>query len=137
MLDQFSSTPVKKMKPFIRNLLRGSVYQILYMGWNPGRGGLQRGGQAGGKKGIRAAAGASVNGVLRNISRKKGEISFSDLSVRYSMPGWILDLWSGEYDSRTLERMLEAFLTPAPTFIRSTPDGARQRNFSDGWRKRA
>ena len=31
VLNQFSSVPVKKMKPLIRNLLRMSVYQILYM----------------------------------------------------------------------------------------------------------
>lgn len=117
VLDQFSSTPVKKMKPFIRNLLRGSVYQILYMDGIPDAAVCNEAVKLAVKKGFGPLRGF-VNGVLRNISRKKGEISFSDLSVRYSMPGWILDLWSGEHDSRTLERMLEAFLTPAPTFIR-------------------
>lgn len=31
IIDSFSKTKVKKMKPFIRNLLRMSVYQIKYM----------------------------------------------------------------------------------------------------------
>ncbi|MCI8853924.1 MAG: 16S rRNA (cytosine(967)-C(5))-methyltransferase, partial [Lachnospiraceae bacterium] len=31
ILDQFSKVPVRKMKPFIRNLLRMSVYQMKYM----------------------------------------------------------------------------------------------------------
>ena len=30
-INQFASIPVKKMKPFIRNLLRMSAYQILFM----------------------------------------------------------------------------------------------------------
>lgn len=31
VIEQFSSLPVRKMKPLIRNLLRLSVYQLLYM----------------------------------------------------------------------------------------------------------
>ena len=31
ILDQFSKVPVRKMKPLIRELLRMSVYQILFM----------------------------------------------------------------------------------------------------------
>ena len=31
ILNQFSKVPVSKMKPFIRNLLRMSVYQLLFM----------------------------------------------------------------------------------------------------------
>ena len=31
IMDQFSKTPSGKMKPLIRNLLRMSVYQILFM----------------------------------------------------------------------------------------------------------
>ena len=32
IIDSFSKTKVRKMKPFIRNLLRMSVYQIKYIG---------------------------------------------------------------------------------------------------------
>ena len=31
VLDQFSTVPAEKMKPVIRELLRSSVYQLLYM----------------------------------------------------------------------------------------------------------
>ena len=31
IIDSFSKTKVRKMKPFIRNLLRMSVYQIKYV----------------------------------------------------------------------------------------------------------
>ena len=67
VIDQFSKTRVKKMKPLIRNLMRMSVYQIMYMdsvpdsaavneavgltlhGPDPGFCCLQRGGKAGEK----------------------------------------------------------------------------------------
>ena len=131
VLDQFSNTPVKKMKPFIRNLLRGSVYQILYMDGIPDAAVCNEAVKLAVKKGFGPLRGF-VNGVLRNISRKKGEIFFPDPAVRYSMPGWILDLWAGEYDEETLESMLAAFLSPAPTFIRVntrrvSPEELRQR----------
>ena len=31
IIDQFSKTPVRKMKPLIRNICEMSVYQIIYM----------------------------------------------------------------------------------------------------------
>jgi 16S rRNA (cytosine967-C5)-methyltransferase len=31
VINEYASLPVQKMKPFIRNLLRLSVYQIMYM----------------------------------------------------------------------------------------------------------
>ena len=35
VIDQFSKTKVRKLKPLIRTLLRMSVYQLLYMDRNP------------------------------------------------------------------------------------------------------
>ena len=37
VLNRFSKVPVSKMKPFIRNLLRVSVYQLLFMDSVPDR----------------------------------------------------------------------------------------------------
>ena len=37
VLEQFSKTPIKKMKPIIRTILRMSVFQILYMDSVPDR----------------------------------------------------------------------------------------------------
>lgn len=47
VIDQFSKTKVRKLKPLIRTLLRMSVYQILYMDRIPGFCCLQRGGKVG------------------------------------------------------------------------------------------
>ena len=59
VIDQFSKTRVKKMKPLIRNLMRMSVYQIMYFkkrrvsdaiyGQCAGFRSVQRGGKAGEK----------------------------------------------------------------------------------------
>jgi 16S rRNA (cytosine967-C5)-methyltransferase len=69
-----------------------------------------------------------VNGVLRSIARahEAGEITYPDakehplqaLSVRYSMPEWMLQLWLNSYDAKSVEQMCQALLTERPTAIR-------------------
>lgn len=40
------------------------------------------------------------------------------LSVRYSVPEWILEIWRRDYDDGTLERICAGFLEERPTVIR-------------------
>lgn len=47
IINQYSKTPVRKMKPLIRSLLEMSVYQLKYMDNVPGISSLQRSGKAG------------------------------------------------------------------------------------------
>ena len=117
VLDQFSKTPVKKMKPLIRNILRSGVYQILYLDGVPDAAVCDEAVKLAKKRGFYQLSGF-VNGVLRSVCRNREKIVFSDPSVRYSMPQWILDLWRQTYDEKTVVGMLEAFLTPAPTTVR-------------------
>ena len=66
-----------------------------------------------------------VNGVLRNIERNLDAITYPDesdlvtyLSVKYSMPAWILKQWMEVYSRETVEIMLQDFLKEKPTTIR-------------------
>lgn len=117
VLNRFSNTPVKKMKPLIRNLLRESAYQILYMDGVRDAAVCDEAVKLAKKRGFYQLRGF-VNGVLRSICRNREAISFSELSTRYSMPQWIVDLWRKDYEEEQVERMLAAFLAPAPTWIR-------------------
>ena len=40
------------------------------------------------------------------------------LSIRYSMPEWIIRYWLNDYDMQTVQTMLESFLTISPLTIR-------------------
>ena len=98
VLDQFSKVPTVKMKPFIRNLLRSSVYQLLFMDSVPDRAVCNEAVKLAGKRGFRQLSGF-VNGVLRNIARNKEQICFPEeekdlvkaLSVKFSMPAWLVE----------------------------------------------
>ncbi len=125
VLDQFSKVPVSKMKPFIRNLLRMSVYQLLFMDSVPDSAACNEAVRLAGKRGFKNLQGC-VNGVLRNISRKKREISWPDrekdpvtcLSVMYSMPVWLVEKFLAERGPEQTEKMLESFLKVPPVTIR-------------------
>lgn len=125
ILNQFSRVPVSKMKPFIRNLLRVSVYQLLFMDTVPDGAVCDEAVKLAGKRGFRTLHGF-VNGVLRNIARKKQGIVYPDkerepllyLSVTYSMPLWLVEKFVSERGRENTEKMLESFLVPSPVTIR-------------------
>lgn len=117
VLNQFSATETKKMKPLIRTLMRMSVYQILYMDRIPDSAVCNEAVKLAQKRRFQGLKGF-VNGVLRTVSRQKGQLQFPDLSVKYSMPSWIIDLWKQTYDQKTVEGMLTCFLAGHPFTVR-------------------
>lgn len=125
IINQFSKVKVNKMKPVIRCILRSSVYELKYMDSVPASATCNEAVKLAQKKGFHNLKGF-VNGVLRNISRNLDSISLPDkekeplgcLSVVYSMPVWILELWKKSYSMEQIEEFLEAFLAETPTSIR-------------------
>jgi 16S rRNA (cytosine967-C5)-methyltransferase len=125
ILDQFSKVKVKKMKPVIRNILRSAVYQLKYMDTVPDSAVCNEAVKLAVKKGFSGLRGF-VNGVLRSTSAGLGQVRYpSDpvegLSVRYSMPVWILRLWLQSYDRQTVETMLREFQKEKPLTVRVRP----------------
>lgn len=124
ILNQFSTVPAEKMKPVIRELLRSSVYQILYMDSVPDSAVCNEAVKLARKKGFYNLTGF-VNGVLRKIAREYGSIRFPGkdqpeeyLSVIYSMPKWLVQRFLEQYGFEKTEKMLESFLKEKPTTIR-------------------
>lgn len=95
VIGQYSSVKTGKMKKVIRALLRMSVYQILYMDAVPDAAACNEAVKLAQKKGFSSLKGF-VNGVLRNIARNKGSLVYTSLSVKYSMPEWIVDMWTAQ-----------------------------------------
>lgn len=130
VIDSFSKVSTAKMKPLIRNILRMSVYQILFMDGIPDSAVCNEAVKLAAKRGFNTLK-AFVNGVLRNIVRDKdkwknsGQIEISGSNdiislfhIRYSMPEWILKKWEKEYGTEKLQRILEAFDKESPTYVR-------------------
>lgn len=126
ILDSFSKVKVNKMQPFIRNLLRMSTYQILFMDSVPDSAACNEAVKLAQRHKFSGLKGF-VNGVLRNISRNKDNLKYPDkaedggikyLSVCYSMPEWICSMWTDQYGFDKTEEILKFFLEPRPTVIR-------------------
>ena len=121
--DQFSKVKVKKMKPVIQAIIRSAVYQLKYMDSVPDRAVCSEAVKLAVSRGFGGLRGF-VNGVLRSIARNLDSVQYPPegtkeyLSVRYSMPPWILEQWLAWYTPEQVEQMLRNFLEEKPTSIR-------------------
>lgn len=126
ILNRFSKTKVSKMKPFIRNLLRMSVYQMKYMDGVPDSAVCNEAVKLAKKHGFSQLSGF-VNGVLRNVARNLEAIQYPDqkkepvrfLSVTFSMPEWIVEQWVAEYGFRKTKTICEGFFEEGALTIRT------------------
>lgn len=125
VLDQFSGVPARKMKPLIRCLMRMSAYQLLYMDSVPDSAVCNEAVKLASKRKFQNLKGF-VNGVLRNLSRNKEQIRWPVrekepdvwMSVMYSMPLWLVQLWNDQYGRERTVGMLEALSEIHPVSIR-------------------
>ncbi|MCD8380931.1 MAG: 16S rRNA (cytosine(967)-C(5))-methyltransferase RsmB [Lachnospiraceae bacterium] len=126
ILDQYSNTPVRKMKPFIRALLRSGVYQILWMDQVPDRAAINEAVKLAGRRNFSNLKGF-VNGVLRSVSTANAEGTLpvpsrenltEYLSVTHSVAAWLVEKWRQDLGDEKTERMLLAFEEPQPVTIR-------------------
>ena len=125
VINQFSKVPVNKMKPFIRSLMRMSVYQILYLDKVPDSAACNEAVKLAAKRGFGTLRGF-VNGVLRNIARGKETIVYPDkeknpveaMSVMYSLPKELVKLLISQYGENVAESVLQGYLMERPVCVR-------------------
>ena len=124
IIDRFASVKTAQMKPVIQNILRTAVYEMRYMDSVPDHAACFEAVRLAQKMGFYNLKGF-VNGVLRAISRAGSSIAYPPqtnrmeyLSVRYSMPRWIVKRWADEFGPEVTEKMLQAFLKTRPLTVR-------------------
>lgn len=113
VINSFSKTKTTKMKPFIRNNLRIAVYQIIFLQSIPDSAACNEAVKLTTKRGFSGLRGF-VNGVLRNIARDYDKVELPDytknkyyhLSVKYSVPEWIIKMWCEQYGDDVTVSML-------------------------------
>lgn len=111
----------KKIEPWVKVLLRLTLYQMLYLDRVPERAAVHEAVEIAKKRGHKGIA-AVVNGVLRSVQRD-GLRTFDDiadpvqrLAVETSHPAWLLRRWSSQYGlEKTTEMALENNKTPLQT----------------------
>lgn len=144
VIDRFSKTKVNRMKPVIRNLMRMSVYQLMYMDSVPDSAVCNEAVKLAKKRGFSGLSGF-VNGVLRSVANGWKEVSYPDetadcayaWSVRYSVPVWMIEVWMDSYGKEKTKEILEGIRKEAPLTIRVnknkiTPEDLKKKLQAEG-----
>ncbi len=115
--------PEQKMDSLAQTVLRSAAYQIMFMDKIPASAAVNEAVTLMKENG-RAPLAGFVNAVLRSLLRQKDTLKLpqkedsQSLSVRYSVPKDLIDLWQTAYGEEITAKLLLAFLQRAQTFIR-------------------
>ncbi len=115
-LSQYLKQPPKKLKPQVLTILRMGAYQLLYMDKVPASAAINESVKLTKNNGASFASGL-VNAVLRKISTN-GLSSTDDLSVKYSAPQWLCDLWINDYGEENAVKLLDASFGAVETTVK-------------------
>ncbi|MFQ5850492.1 MAG: 16S rRNA (cytosine(967)-C(5))-methyltransferase RsmB [Candidatus Binatia bacterium] len=126
LLGRILHRPLSIMNPYLRNLLRLTLYQLLFLDRVPGYAAVNEGVELAKRHGgIRA--GRLVNGVMRGILREKnsldvpdaGDVPVDSLAVFWSHPDWLVKRWLGYFGREGTEMLLRANNEEAPLTLRT------------------
>lgn len=129
LIDEYIKLLVKKdlnkLDASILNIIRIAIYQILFMDSVPDFASINESVNLAKKYGHIGTV-KFTNGLLRNFLRKKDELNsiidsydfLKKISIKYSMPYWIVKYWSQEFDNKELEALLISMDEKAPIYLR-------------------
>lgn len=122
IIGKYSSVKLKKLSPWIKNVLRLGVYQLLHTDRIPVSAACNTAVELAKRYGHQASS-RFVNAVLRNISKNIDNIPYPDksdiasyLSIFYSHPVWIVQKWIELYGKEFTEELLKSN-NQVPDFI--------------------
>ena len=114
IIDKFSSVKLKKLSPWIRNILRLGIYQLLHTDRIPVSAACNTSVDLAKRYGHQASS-RFVNAVLRNVARSRENIPYPEkkdliryLSIVYSHPDELVDRWLTLFGAEFTESLLKS-----------------------------
>lgn len=124
LLEPFVTKGMGKLAPWVRNLLRLSFYQLYYLDRIPPHAVVNEAVNLAKKRGHQGISGM-VNGVLRNVLRRKEELKLPEglsavqrIALEHSHPEWLVARWLEQYGEQTTEAICRANNEPPSISIR-------------------
>ena len=123
LLNKTASTPVKKMDPVVREILRVGVYQLVFMDKMPAFAAINEAVEQTRQFGCGRLS-AFVNGVLRRVERESAALlaalpsTDKGMELRYSIPREWIRVWRNAYGQDVLQGLLESLDGAPPAYIR-------------------
>lgn len=125
-IAQVATRPLEQTDPWVRNILREAVYQLLFMDRIPASAAVDEAVELAKKYGHVGVA-KFVNGVLRNLIRRRQTLAWPDaardpmgaMAVQHSYPLWLVEEWAGRFGVNAAVELLEAGNQVPPLTIRA------------------
>jgi 16S rRNA (cytosine967-C5)-methyltransferase len=136
--------PLKDTDPFVRNLLRLTLYQLILLDRVPDYAAVNEAVEL-----AKAHAGGStagfVNGVLRNVLRTKREPaqpapddgSVAEMAESWSHPMWLVQYWRDYFGNKDLQPLLQTNNEEAPLVLRTNSISRTRSTLLDLFRNNA
>jgi 16S rRNA (cytosine967-C5)-methyltransferase len=126
ILNQVVRSGLDRLTPWIRNILRLGVYQLLFMNKIPPSAVCNEGTNLAKRYGHQGVA-RLVNGVLRSVARRGQDWEYPDpqekpvehIAARYSHPEWMVERWLKRYGQEETIALCLANNQPAVNSIRT------------------
>lgn len=115
VLNLFINKPISSQNPWLRNILRLTLYQMLFLDSIPDYAAINSAVEMTRLKAGPGLAGLA-NGILRNVSRQRCNLSYPTqnnlvnyYSVYYSQPDWLVAKLLSEYNDGQIREILEYY----------------------------
>ena len=126
VINQFAKPKVEKMAPWIRNIIRLGLYQLIFLDKVPASAAINEAVKLAKKYGHQGTV-KFVNGVLRNIQRNLDKIKYPNfetnpvehLQVVYSHPYWMVKDWVERFGPQGALELCKYNNNPSPLWIRT------------------
>ncbi|MWV45130.1 16S rRNA (cytosine(967)-C(5))-methyltransferase RsmB [Paenibacillus sp. HJL G12] len=123
-LERFVAKGLKKLQPWVRSLLRLSLYQMMYLDRIPPHAVVNEAVNLAKRRGHQGISGM-VNGVLRNILRNREKLVLPDdllpaerIALKHSHPRWLVERWISQYGEVKAEAICSANNEPPSVSVR-------------------
>lgn len=123
IIKKYSNIKLKKISPWILNILRLSIYQILFLDRVPKSAAVNEGVNLAKRYGHKASSNF-VNAILRKVNKKDYEDFFKiqndvdRISMTTSMPVWLVEKLLQQNDVKTVEKICQASNSKPSLYIR-------------------
>ncbi|MGI5997345.1 MAG: 16S rRNA (cytosine(967)-C(5))-methyltransferase RsmB [Lutispora sp.] len=124
VINKFSRIKEERIALNIKNILRCGIYQIMFLDRIPDSAVCNESVELAKKYGNIGST-KFVNGLLRTVARNKDKLGHPDksnlveyLSIKYSHPKWLVELWLNDYGPEFTEELMEGNNKVPPLTIR-------------------
>ncbi len=143
IIKQYSKIPLKKIELKTKIILRMGILQLIFMDKIPDSAAVNESVKLAKKHKLTKSAGF-INGILRSVARTEVKYKLPDkknkvlyLSVKYSCPEKIVELWLSSYGQDITERILKSLfgrpaLTARVNTLKTTPEKLIEELESEG-----